>query len=187
MDETAKTFAKWWNSLPEHHPLKARYREFPSTLDAVYECWVAFQHAQGEQLLAAIRRHHSQRADDRCFLDDIELYAAAGLDPADTRVGNKDAMLENCKRFLAQRCESGGPWRSYAELEAENAHFRQKWQDYEQHYILPVFEWATELGLDLRQRVYDNPGKNCVVLFFEWLRDERGALRTALAEKEVKS
>jgi hypothetical protein len=30
-----------------------------------------------------------------------------------------DAMLTNCKRFLANRCEGGGPWKSYAALEEE--------------------------------------------------------------------
>jgi hypothetical protein len=83
---------------------------------------------ENKRLRAAIKKHHEQRADDRCFLDDAELYAAVGLAPADVRVGDKDAMLANCKRFLAQRCEGGGPWKSYAELEAENARLKE-WRD----------------------------------------------------------
>jgi len=69
-------------------------------------------------LRQAIVTHHAQKADDRCFLDDDKLYVAAGLPPCDRRVGDKAAMLENCKRFLALRCESGG-WVSYKDLESE--------------------------------------------------------------------
>lgn len=71
-------------------------------------------------LLQAVIAHHGQRADDRCFLDDHLVYAAAGLPVADNRVGDKAAMLENCKRFIDKRCAGGG-WASYAELESANA------------------------------------------------------------------
>lgn len=102
-----------WCEMDEFHP---KWREEVSEIMAL--------RAELEKLREAVKKHHDQRADDRCFLDDAELYAAAGLESADVRVGDKDAMLENCKRFLAQRCEGGGPWKSYAELEAENAHLR---------------------------------------------------------------
>lgn len=72
-----------------------------------------------ELLFEAIKKHHDQKADDRCIMDDTELYAAAGLEPADHHVGDKAAMLRNCERFVDNRCQSGGPWQSYAELEAE--------------------------------------------------------------------
>lgn len=75
--------------------------------------------AEVERLRAAIVRHHSQKADDLCWMDDNELYAAAGLPPRDNTVGDPEAMLANCKRYIAQRCQNGGPWKSYAELEAE--------------------------------------------------------------------
>lgn len=71
-----------------------------------------------DALRVAIKTHHSQKADDRCILDDDRLYAAAGLPPCDRRVGDKAAMLKNCERFIERRCESGG-WPSYAQLEAE--------------------------------------------------------------------
>jgi hypothetical protein len=70
-----------------------------------------------ERQRAAVVEHHSQKADDRCIEDDTKLYAAFGLPPADHRVGSKIAMLENCARFIAQRCEGGG-WPSYVKLEA---------------------------------------------------------------------
>lgn len=77
-----------------------------------------------DRLYFAIHLHHDQHADDLCWQDDDALYAAAGLPPRDHRVGNKAVQLMNCVRFLERRCESGGPWRSYAELEAENARLK---------------------------------------------------------------
>lgn len=71
-------------------------------------------------LKEAIAEHHRQKADDRCIEDDDRLYASAGLPPCDRRVGDKDAMLANCARFIDRRCE-GGKWPSYAELESELA------------------------------------------------------------------
>ena len=77
-------------------------------------------------LRLAIEKHRSQKADDRCIEDDDELYAALGDGiRCDRRVGCKDAMLKNCERFISQRCEGGGPWPSYADLEAENKELRR--------------------------------------------------------------
>jgi hypothetical protein len=70
-----------------------------------------------ERLRAAIIKHRSRRADDRCIEDDDELYAVLGDGiKCDRRVGSKEAMLVNCARFIERRCEGGG-WPSYAELE----------------------------------------------------------------------
>ncbi len=81
---------------------------------------------QRDALYKAIVEHYVQKADDRCWADDEKLYAAAGLGPVDRTVGDKTAMLENCKRFLENRCDGGGPWKSYAELEAENKKLRDE-------------------------------------------------------------
>ena len=68
-------------------------------------------------LYAAIRKHRDQKADDRCIEDDDRLYEALGDGiKCDRRVGSKDEMLSNCKRFIENRCESGH-WPSYIELE----------------------------------------------------------------------
>ena len=77
--------------------------------------------AANERLQAAIKTHHAQKADDRCWIDDFDLYKAAGLPMHDPFVGDKAAMLENCKRFIKNRCGEGGDWKSYAELEKELA------------------------------------------------------------------
>ena len=77
---------------------------------------------QVTDLRAAIIKHRSQKADDRCWMDDQELYAALGDgDLGDNRVGDPHAMWTNCATFIAKRCAVGGPWKSYAELEAEFA------------------------------------------------------------------
>jgi|HubBroStandDraft_4_1064222.scaffolds.fasta_scaffold00029_70 hypothetical protein len=73
--------------------------------------------AEIDALRIAIAEHHIQKADDRCIEDDDRLYVAAGLPPCDRHVGNKEEMLESCRRFIENRCE-GGVWPSYRELEA---------------------------------------------------------------------
>lgn len=80
--------------------------------------------AERDRLLAAITVHHKQKADDRCWMDDRDLYLAAGLPCHDASIGDPAAMAANCVRFINQRCESGGPWKSYAELESERDRLR---------------------------------------------------------------
>lgn len=86
---------------------------------------IAALEAENARLRGAIAAHHAQKADDRCWMDDNVLYAAAGLpeDAAHRCVGDKAAMLKNCERFVEVRCREG-QWLSYAELEAENAKLR---------------------------------------------------------------
>lgn len=77
-----------------------------------------------DRLRAAIIKHRSQKADDRCIEDDDELYAALGDGiKCDRRVGDKEAMLANCARFIERRCEGGG-WPTYVALEAEASRLR---------------------------------------------------------------
>jgi hypothetical protein len=72
-----------------------------------------------KELEDAIRKHRSQKADDRCIEDDDELYAALGDGiKCDRRVGDKMAMLENCARFIERHCEGGG-WPTYQALESQ--------------------------------------------------------------------
>src|SRR5690242_21828128 len=92
------------------------------------------------ELEAAIRAHRDRRADDRCWLDDLELYAVLGDNvPPDNSVGDKLAMLENCKRFIAVRC-SAGTWKSYVELESEVRSLR------DQIALLQKFAVAAQRG-----------------------------------------
>lgn len=79
-----------------------------------------FLSAEVEKLRNAIEKHRNQKADDRCWMDDDELYSALndGI-KCDRRVGSTIAMQQNCERYIRNRCERGGPWKSYVELEAE--------------------------------------------------------------------
>jgi hypothetical protein len=54
-----------------------------------------------------------------------------------------------------------------------------KWTTYEREYILPVFDWAAKHGIQLKELVAANPGKNCVQLFFEALEERLTAAEAA--------
>lgn len=85
------------------------------------------------RLRAAVKEHHGQKADDRCEADDIKLYAAFGLEPHDSRVGDKFEMAKNCLRFIDKRCTGGG-WPTYRELEEQIE--RLEIRDLKYHAIL---------------------------------------------------
>ena len=79
------------------------------------------------RLRDAINTHRCQKANDRCIEDDDRLYEALGDGvKCDRRIGCPEAMLENCRRFIQQRCEDGGPWKAYAELEAEIEQWKRR-------------------------------------------------------------
>jgi hypothetical protein len=58
--------------------------------------------AEVERLRTAIRKHRDQRGDDRCWMDDEELYKALpeGYFPPER---DTSVELEHCKRFIACR------------------------------------------------------------------------------------
>lgn len=67
------------------------------------------------QLETAIKRHRDQRVDDRCWMDDLELYKLVG-GTADNSLPAKEKFLANCARFYEARCKDAN-WISYQELE----------------------------------------------------------------------
>lgn len=81
-----------------------------------------------EKLATAIRKHRDQKGDDRCYLDDYELYAALpeGFTPPpyDTCI-----ELENCKKYIASRQDPNvhyiSPQREIEKLEAIIGQLRQ--------------------------------------------------------------
>lgn len=79
------------------------------------------------ELLRVIKEVHSQHADDLCWMpaDVNKIFIAAGLPPQDLHVGSKEAMLANCSRYV-ECLQEGGPWLSYAELEAQNEILRAR-------------------------------------------------------------
>ena len=113
-------------------------------LHASTQALVDVEREERVRLHAAIVEHHGQKADDRCIEDDARLYAAAGLPPADHRVGDKAAMLENCTRFIKRRCEAGG-WPTYQELEAALQQYPEVIRRLAAFYSTPeeVHAWLT--------------------------------------------
>jgi hypothetical protein len=65
--------------------------------------------AEGEanRLAAAIRKHRDQEKDDRCWLDDIELYCSLKEGPrpheVDLSLPPECEFLESCRRYWRQR------------------------------------------------------------------------------------
>ncbi len=55
------------------------------------------------RLKNAIRRHRDNRGDDRCWLDDQELYAALGETEAVFILPPRPVFLKNCERFFDMR------------------------------------------------------------------------------------
>jgi len=128
--------------------------------------------AENARLRDAIKNHHDQHADDLCWMDDDELYAAAGLPARHATTGDPKAMLRNCKRFIRQRCQGEGDWKSYAELEAENARLKQ-WDDEQKQVLIAM---ATKVYL----AGYKGDG---LVDGVKWLADENARLRKELEAK----
>lgn len=58
------------------------------------------------QLETAIRTHRDQRGDDRCWLDDAELYAVLGNEEADFKLPPRQTFLQNCSRYWECRQKS---------------------------------------------------------------------------------
>src|SRR5258707_8876301 len=86
--------------------------EIDGLIEIITEAWKEGR----KQLYGAILKHAMQKADDRCWIDDVELYRAAGITVVDNHVGDKFEMLKNCSRFIEKRC-AGGTWPTYAEIE----------------------------------------------------------------------
>lgn len=98
--------------------LKSRLKEFIYlVLSPFHNAEVSRLYSENIKLKDAIRNHRDQKSDDRCWLDDQELYKVLGDgNLGDNCVGDKDQMLKNCERYLINRCQ-GGKWATYAELE----------------------------------------------------------------------
>ena len=91
---------------------------FADDIELLTEC-----QAEIARLEAAIRKHRNHRGDDRCWLDDAELYQAIGASEVSVEFCDPDVMLENCKKFIARRHDKNQPYvspqRRIEALEAE--------------------------------------------------------------------
>lgn len=80
--------------------------------------------AEYVKLRLAIMLHRDQHGDDRCWLDDLELYKALGdMVVADNTMPIRETFLANCARYYERRC-SAGEWPTYQELETRLASFK---------------------------------------------------------------
>jgi hypothetical protein len=73
---------------------------------------------ENEVLRAAIKKHRAQRADDRCWLDDLELYRVLGdgIQDYDPSMPPREDFLANCARYYDRRCVRGN-WPTYQQLQ----------------------------------------------------------------------
>jgi hypothetical protein len=94
-----------------------------------------WQYQQYTNLLAVIKDVHGQRADDLCWMDIDRIFTAAGLPVPDRSVGDKDAMLKNCERFVRDHCIGKVSWQSYADLEAERNTYRDALREIARHSV----------------------------------------------------
>ena len=95
---------------------------------------IVIQNKLIEKLFSAIRKHRDQRGDDRCWLDDEELYKVLpeGYEPP---VRDSCVQLELCKKFIECRHNPStiyiSPQRRIEELEEENKKLKEKIERYE--------------------------------------------------------
>lgn len=162
------------------------------TLLDFQQVWLDQARAEAERLqvklaqqLSAVKEHRDQHADDKCWMDDDKLYAAFGLPSADKRVGDPEAMLENCRRYIQQRCIAGGPWKSYAELEADVERLNQMLRDAGQGQGAIDAYTAQCEELDRLQKIVEQftRGVTCFSCHVEWT-PERDEERCDCAHRE---
>lgn len=74
--------------------------------------------SEAKKLRTAIIKHRSQRADDRCWLDDLELYRVLGdsVQEYDPSMPPREEFLVNCVRYYDKRCVRGN-WPTYQQLQ----------------------------------------------------------------------
>jgi hypothetical protein len=59
--------------------------------------------AENKKLKEAIAKHRDQKGDDRCWLDDQELYSVLGDQVAQTALPSKEVFLGNCAKYFECR------------------------------------------------------------------------------------
>lgn len=89
---------------------------------------------------------------------------AAGISWEVGEGGNQTPSQEPEVRNILRDCAN-----AIESLQRDLDSSRRRYREYEEKYILPCFEWAKEIGYDLQEAVYRNPGRNCVELFVNHL------------------
>jgi hypothetical protein len=70
------------------------------------------------ELERAIAQHRDQKCDDRCWLDDEELYKVIG-GGGNNSLPCREEFIKNCQRYFDSRCKETD-WPSYQEIEMDN-------------------------------------------------------------------
>lgn len=81
-----------------------------------------------ERIIGCIRKHRDQKFDDRCWLDDIELYKETlpeGVGEADLRLLSPCEMMANCVKYIQHRHDPNVPYVS-SQREIERLEARVK-------------------------------------------------------------
>lgn len=94
--------------------------------------------AERDRFGDAIRNHRDQRGDDRCYLDDAELYAVLGEGPAVTVLPPREAFLANCARFHASRQDPSEKYETEEDRHRALKTLLIEWQ-LALHAVLPGF------------------------------------------------
>lgn len=117
------------DALDVPDPIREVLRGIRREVEAAYRDGITELEAKVARYETAIRKHRDQRGDDRCYLDDDELYAELpeGKAGADTRLCEPEVMLENCRRYIAHRHNPALPYISpERELEALRAELEKE-------------------------------------------------------------
>jgi len=130
----------------------------------------------------AIRNHRDQRGDDRCYLDDAELYSVLGESEAVTVLPPKEVFLANCARFHASRQKPG---EKYETEEERHQDLKTKVAELE----AKIFDWQLALHAVVPGFHYDvNPSDTLapkdVAACFKVLLEERDRLHDLILEQE---
>jgi hypothetical protein len=131
-----KTWENAYNSLLESfNSLQESFNSLKESFNKVYEMFIN-ERDKGLEWLGmcmkyeeAIRKHRDQKGDDRCWMDDEELYKILpeGYTPPER---DSCVELELCKKFIATRHNPGtsyiSPERRIEELEEENRKLKKE-------------------------------------------------------------
>lgn len=112
--------------------------------------------AECDMLTSAIENHKNQKGDDRCWLDDAELYAAAGLKGANTALPPLEEFISNCKRFHASRQNPEHKYVTVEELiEAAGERSNKAFLDAHHRYNIVLTQKDVEIE-QLKRKVRQN-------------------------------
>lgn len=106
VEEQKEVFANWTPTPENILELPDSVREFVNKMQMRIVDMVqkdSIRTKEHNDLVLSIKKHHDQKGDDRCWLDDVELYTAAGLDNSNSALPQLPEFISNCVRFHQSR------------------------------------------------------------------------------------